>query len=113
MRMRMRMKLFTWLLLSVVKRTTTQPPDNNAIKSLQLHYRYLLRVAQTLCVATQAKGVILAGDNQVNSLNKKMVYSCHEINGDGDDDCSFLSYLLKWCVLGIESLFCEVFHGRS
>jgi glucokinase len=53
----------------IVKRASGTPPDNIALKALQIHYRYLLRVAQSLCISTQAKGVLLAGDNQVSNLS--------------------------------------------
>jgi hypothetical protein len=49
----------------VVARATASPPDANALKAMGIHYKFLMRVAQTLCVITQAKGVLLAGDNQV------------------------------------------------
>lgn len=52
--------------ISVVARATASPPDANALKAMGIHYKFLMRVAQTLCVITQAKGVLLAGDNQVS-----------------------------------------------
>jgi hypothetical protein len=52
----------------VVARATASPPDANALKAMGIHYKFLMRVAQTLCVITQAKGVLLAGDNQVRLL---------------------------------------------
>eukprot|EP01116_Phalansterium_solitarium_P023954 TRINITY_DN8633_c0_g1_i2.p2 TRINITY_DN8633_c0_g1~~TRINITY_DN8633_c0_g1_i2.p2 ORF type:complete len:376 (+),score=98.62 TRINITY_DN8633_c0_g1_i2:87-1214(+) len=42
-----------------------QAGDKNALDAMQIHYRYLMRVAQTMCVGLQTKGVFLAGDNQV------------------------------------------------
>jgi len=40
-------------------------PDVLAIRAMYLHYSYLIRCAQQLCVGLVAKGVFLAGDNQV------------------------------------------------
>jgi len=39
--------------------------DPNAIKAVSIHYKYLFRAAQNQCVGFIAKGVFLAGDNQV------------------------------------------------
>jgi glucokinase len=61
----------------VVARATASPPDANALKAMGIHYKFLMRVAQTLCVITQAKGVLLAGDNQVNNLSFVSSYSDH------------------------------------
>jgi len=45
----------------------------NALKALEIHYRFLLRTAQNICVGANVKGVFLAGDNQVS--NHKFVAS--------------------------------------
>ncbi len=58
--------------IPVVARATASPPDANALKALGIHYKFLMRVAQTLCVITQAKGVLLAGDNQVRTVQLPM-----------------------------------------
>ena len=39
--------------------------DETAKKALAWHYEYLMRNTRSLCVSTQAKGVLLCGDNQV------------------------------------------------
>lgn len=39
--------------------------DKMAVDAMFLHYKFLFRVAQNICVGMQTKGVILAGDNQV------------------------------------------------
>ncbi len=57
------LKIFTF---QVVKKAET---DAIAKKAVLLHYKYLMRNAQTLCVGLQAKGVFLAGDNQVPPKN--------------------------------------------
>jgi len=41
------------------------PPCPYATKALLIHYRFLIRLAKNLCVGLQAKGMFLAGDNQV------------------------------------------------
>eukprot|EP01107_Rhizomastix_libera_P000482 TRINITY_DN1087_c0_g1_i3.p1 TRINITY_DN1087_c0_g1~~TRINITY_DN1087_c0_g1_i3.p1 ORF type:complete len:364 (-),score=87.39 TRINITY_DN1087_c0_g1_i3:114-1205(-) len=47
--------------------------DKEATRAMLEHYRMLIRTAQNMCVALQAKGVILSGDNQVH--NKDFVLS--------------------------------------
>nr|UQE87402.1 glucokinase [Acanthamoeba castellanii] len=42
-----------------------EDPCPFATKALLIHYRFLMRVAKNLCVGLQAKGMFLAGDNQV------------------------------------------------
>lgn len=42
-----------------------QKGDKMAADAMFLHYKFLFRIAQNICVGMQAKGVILAGDNQV------------------------------------------------
>jgi len=54
--------------VEIVIAATTQPINEYALKALQLHYKVLLRTAQTLSVGVQAKGILLAGDNQVANL---------------------------------------------
>lgn len=39
--------------------------DKIALDAMFLHYKFLFRIAQNICVGMQTKGVILAGDNQV------------------------------------------------
>jgi glucokinase len=39
--------------------------DPYAVQALYTHYKFLFRAAQNTCVALQAKGVLLVGDNQV------------------------------------------------
>jgi len=49
----------------IVSKALCENPDPYASKALLWHYKYLFRSAQTQCVGLQAKGVFLAGDNQV------------------------------------------------
>jgi len=57
----------------VINRLKLNPPCQYALEAATIHYRFLLRNAQMLCIITQAKGVFLAGDNQVH--NKDLVFS--------------------------------------
>jgi glucokinase len=41
------------------------PPCKYATEALLLHYRFLMRIAKNLAIGLQAKGLFLAGDNQV------------------------------------------------
>jgi len=41
--------------------------DLKALRAVYLHYKYLIRSAQTQCVGLLGKGVFLAGDNQVSN----------------------------------------------
>lgn len=50
--------------------------DKLALDAMYLHYKFLFRVAQNICVGMQTKGVILAGDNQV--FNNWFVMSVKE-----------------------------------
>ncbi|KAH3763056.1 Glucokinase 1 [Pelomyxa schiedti] len=58
---------------AIAERGSAETPCLYAREALWLHYKYLFRVAQNTCVGVQTKGVILAGDNQVN--NHKFVRS--------------------------------------
>jgi len=60
---------------------TTQPINEYALKALQIHYKMLLRTAQTLAVGVQAKGILLAGDNQVANLPFVKSYA-HELQAE-------------------------------
>jgi len=53
----------------IVQEASKEPPSPAAEKTLLIHYQYLLRAAQDLCIGLQAKGVILCGDNQVMNLH--------------------------------------------
>ena len=47
--------------------------DKLAEKAMHYHYKMLIRAAQNASIATNSKGVILSGDNQVH--NKDFVFS--------------------------------------
>jgi len=49
----------------IVFAATNDPPNKYAVQALTIHYRILMRAAQNVAVALQAKGILLAGDNQV------------------------------------------------
>lgn len=49
----------------IVFAATNNPPNKYAVQALQIHYRALIRTCQSVAVALQAKGILLAGDNQV------------------------------------------------
>jgi len=51
--------------VEIVVAATTQPVNEYALKALQIHYKQLIRTAQTVSVGLQVKGIFLAGDNQV------------------------------------------------
>eukprot|EP01096_Ripella_sp_DP13-Kostka_P007179 TRINITY_DN2609_c0_g2_i2.p1 TRINITY_DN2609_c0_g2~~TRINITY_DN2609_c0_g2_i2.p1 ORF type:complete len:391 (-),score=152.65 TRINITY_DN2609_c0_g2_i2:49-1221(-) len=51
----------------IVRKATSEPPCDKAVKALELHYKYLARATQNLAVVLQAKGVFWAGDNQVRN----------------------------------------------
>jgi len=50
--------------------------DQKAVIATRTHYEYLIRAAATLSNALQAKGVFLAGGNQVK--NSKFVSECRD-----------------------------------
>jgi len=52
----------------ILTAATTHPINEYAVKALHIFYKVLIRNAQTLAVAAQAKGILLAGDNQVANL---------------------------------------------
>jgi len=41
--------------------------EEECITSVEIHYRYLMRLLKNLCITFQVKGVFLAGDNQVTN----------------------------------------------
>lgn len=49
----------------IVFAATSNPPNRYAVQALQIHYRALIRTCQAVAVSLQAKGILLAGDNQV------------------------------------------------
>lgn len=49
----------------IVFAATNNPPNKYAVQALQIHYRALMRCIQGVAVGLQAKGILLAGDNQV------------------------------------------------
>eukprot|EP01113_Clastostelium_recurvatum_P012232 TRINITY_DN1632_c0_g1_i5.p1 TRINITY_DN1632_c0_g1~~TRINITY_DN1632_c0_g1_i5.p1 ORF type:complete len:430 (+),score=95.96 TRINITY_DN1632_c0_g1_i5:178-1290(+) len=51
----------------IVAAAFATPHSANAQDALLLHYKYLIRCSQGISVALQAKGIFLAGDNQVNN----------------------------------------------
>jgi glucokinase len=55
-----------------VARKAVKEKDKDAIKALELHYRYAARCSQGLAIGLQAKGIFFAGDNQVN--NKDFIF---------------------------------------
>jgi Glucokinase len=56
--------------------------SETAIRAMRLHYTYLLRFAQQLCIGLQAKGVFLAGDNQVGNLGFFWDAECRAQGGE-------------------------------
>ncbi len=52
-------------LFVVVFAATVNPPNQYAVQALKIHYKNLMRAAQNIAVGLQAKGLLLAGDNQV------------------------------------------------
>lgn len=51
----------------IVEHAFKEPPSQYATKALMLHYKYLMRISKNLSVGLLAKGIFLAGDNQVNN----------------------------------------------
>jgi hypothetical protein len=58
-------RCFYLFFFPVVFAATNNPPNKYAVQALQIHYRVLMRAIQTISVGLQAKGILLAGDNQV------------------------------------------------
>lgn len=50
-----------------------------AVRAVTFHYAYLMRNAKNLCVGALCKGVILAGDNQVQSVVFRFVFTDYKV----------------------------------
>jgi len=70
-------KLYNYIIilmcLTVAERGSTLGSDGNAVcklaeDALSIHYKWLFRCAQNICIGCQTRGVFLAGDNQVQFL---------------------------------------------
>ncbi|KAL6064298.1 putative Group A glucokinaselike [Balamuthia mandrillaris] len=51
----------------IAKNATNSEACPYAHKAMMLHFKFLMRIAKNLCIGLQVRGMLLAGDNQVNN----------------------------------------------